>query len=69
MEGIFKEGHPLLPKIPDLSYYNWTTQKVNSTDSTFFRVDAGPKERLSFNRFVKEVNKIILKKLSIIKIN
>ena len=48
MEGVFKEGHPLLPKISDLSYYNWTTQKVNSTDSTFFRVDAGPKERLSF---------------------
>ena len=48
MEGVFKEGHPLLPKITDLSYYNWTTQKVNSTDSTFFRVDAGHKERLSF---------------------
>ena len=48
MEGVFKEGHPLLPKISDLSYYNWTTQKVNSTDSTFFRVDAGHKERLSF---------------------
>ena len=48
MEGVFKEGKPLLPKPTDLSYYNWTLQKVNSTDSTFFRVDAGPKERLSF---------------------
>ena len=48
MEGVFKEGKPLLPKPTDLSYYNWTLQKVNSTDSTFFRVDAGPKERVSF---------------------
>ena len=48
MNGIFKEGKPLLPKPTDLSYYNWTLQKVNSTDSNFFRVDAGPKERLSF---------------------
>ena len=48
MEGVFKEGRPLLPKPSDLSYYNWTLQKVLSTDSTFFRVDAGPKERLSF---------------------
>ena len=48
MEGVFKEGRPLLPKPTDLSYYNWTLQKVNSQDSTFFRVDAGPKERLSF---------------------
>jgi hypothetical protein len=48
MEGIFKEGKPLLPKPSDLSYYNWTLQKVMSNDSTFFRVDAGPKERLSF---------------------
>ena len=48
MEGVFKEGKPLLPKPTDLSYYNWTLQKVNSTDSTFLRVDAGPKERLSF---------------------
>jgi hypothetical protein len=48
MEGIFKEGKPLLPKPTDLSYYNWTLQKVMSNDSTFFRVDAGPKERLSF---------------------
>ena len=48
MEGVFKEGKPLLPKPTDLSYYDWTLQKVNSTDSTFFRVDAGPKERLSF---------------------
>ncbi len=48
MEGVFKEGKPLLPKPTDLSYYNWTVQKVMSNDSTFFRVDAGPKERLSF---------------------
>ena len=48
MDGIFKEGKPLLPKPTDLSYYNWTLQKVMSNDSTFFRVDAGPKERLSF---------------------
>ena len=48
MEGVFKEGKPLLPKPTDLSYYNWTLQKVMSNDSTFFRVDAGPKERLSF---------------------
>ena len=48
MNGIFKEGRPLLPKPTDLSYYNWTLQKVMSNDSTFFRVDAGPKERLSF---------------------
>ena len=48
MDGVFKEGRPLLPKPSDLSYYNWTLQKVYSNDSTFFRVDAGPKERLSF---------------------
>ena len=48
MESVFKEGRPLLPKPTDLSYYNWSLQKVISTDSTFFRVDAGPKERLSF---------------------
>ena len=48
MDGVFKEGKPLLPKPTDLSYYNWTLQKVMSNDSTFFRVDAGPKERLSF---------------------
>ena len=48
MEGVFKEDRPLLPKPSYLSYYNWTLQKVLSTDSTFFRVDAGPKERLSF---------------------
>jgi hypothetical protein len=46
MDGIFKEGKPMLPKPSDLSYYNWTLQKVISNDSTFFRV--GPKERLSF---------------------
>ena len=48
MEGIFKEGKPFLPKPTDLSYYNWNIQKNISNDSTFYRVDAGPKERLSF---------------------
>lgn len=48
MDGVFKEGKPLVPKPTDLSYFNWTLQKVTSNDSTFFRVDAGPKERLSF---------------------
>lgn len=48
MDGVFKEGKPLIPKPTDLSYFNWTLQKVTSNDSTFFRVDAGPKERLSF---------------------
>ena len=48
MEQVFKEGKPLIPKPTDLSYYNWSAQKVLSNDSTFFRVDAGPKERLSF---------------------
>ena len=48
IEGVFKKGLPLLPKPSDLSYYNWTMQKITGKDSTFFRVDAGPKERLSF---------------------
>jgi hypothetical protein len=48
MDMVFKEGKPLIPKPTDLSYYNWSAQKVLSNDSTFFRVDAGPKERLSF---------------------
>ena len=48
MEAVFKEGHPLIPKSTDLSYYNWNIQKVNSLDSSFYRVDAGPKERLCF---------------------
>ena len=48
IEGVFTKGLPLLPKPSDLSYYNWTLQKVSGKDSTFFRVDAGPKERLSF---------------------
>ena len=48
MEGVFKEGKPFLPKPTDLSYYNWNLQKPIPNDSTFFRVDAGPKERLSF---------------------
>ena len=48
MEAVFKEGVPLMPKSTDLSYYNWNIQKINSLDSTFFRVDAGPKERLCF---------------------
>ena len=48
MEAVFEGGLPLIPKPNDLSYFNWNIQKVNSLDSTFFRVDAGPKERLSF---------------------
>lgn len=48
MEAVFKEGVPLIPKSTDLSYYNWNIQRINSLDSTFFRVDAGPKERLCF---------------------
>jgi len=48
MEDIFNGKKDLIPKQSDLSYYNWTLQKVYSTDSTFFRVDAGPSERLSF---------------------
>ena len=48
MEAVFKEGVPLMPKSTDLSYYNWNIQRINSLDSTFFRVDAGPKERLCF---------------------
>jgi hypothetical protein len=48
MEFVFKGQKDLIPRPTDLSYYNWTLQKVMSNDSTFFRVDAGPKERLSF---------------------
>ena len=48
MEAVFKEAVPLMPKSTDLSYYNWNIQRINSLDSTFFRVDAGPKERLCF---------------------
>ena len=33
--------------------YNWALQKVNSTDLTFFRVDAGPKERLIFKNNIE----------------
>jgi hypothetical protein len=47
-EQIFNGEKDLVPRPTDLSYYNWTVQKVHSNDSTFFRVDAGPKERLSF---------------------
>jgi hypothetical protein len=48
MELVFSGERDLIPKPSDLSYYNWMIQKVYSNDSTFFRVDAGPKERLSF---------------------
>jgi hypothetical protein len=47
-EQIFNGEKDLIPRINDLSFYNWSIQKVNHLDSTFFRVDAGPKERLSF---------------------
>ena len=54
MDGVFKKGSLLLLKPSDLSYYNWALQKVNSTDSTFFRVDAGwPKERLIFKNNIE----------------
>ena len=47
-DDIFNGKKDLVPKASDLSYYNWSSQKVTSGDSTFFRVDAGHKERLSF---------------------
>lgn len=47
-EEIFNGTKHLVPKPTDLSYYNWNLKKVFSNDSTFFRVDAGPKELLSF---------------------
>jgi hypothetical protein len=47
-EDIFNGTKDLVPKQTDLSYYSWNQKKVCSNDSTFFRVDAAPKERLSF---------------------
>lgn len=47
-EEIFNGNKHLIPRPSDLSYYNWNSQRVFSNDSTFFRVDAGHKERLSF---------------------
>lgn len=47
-EEIFNGSKDLIPRPSDLSYYNWNQKKVYSNDSTFFRVDAAPKERLSF---------------------
>ena len=47
-EDIFNGKKDLIPRSSDLSYYNWNSQRVYSCDSTFFRVDAGHKERLSF---------------------
>lgn len=47
-EQIFNEEKDLVPRSSDLSFYNWSIQRVYSNDSTFFRVDAGAKERLSF---------------------
>lgn len=47
-EEIFTGKKDLVPKPTDLSYYNWTVQKIVSNDSNFFRVDANAKERLSF---------------------
>lgn len=47
-EEIFNGSKDLIPKPSDLSYYSWNQKKVYSNDSTFFRVDAGPKELLSF---------------------
>ncbi|MCQ2817793.1 MAG: DUF4464 domain-containing protein [archaeon] len=48
MALFFEEKRDLIPRPSDLSYYNWSSQNVKSNDSTFFRVDAGFKERLSF---------------------
>lgn len=48
MEDFFNEKKDLIPKITDLSYYNWNNQTAKSTDSTYFRVDAAGKEKLSF---------------------
>jgi hypothetical protein len=47
-EEIFSGEKDLVPRRSDLSFYNWTTQKDFSNDSTFFRVDATANERLSF---------------------
>ena len=47
-EDIFTGKKDLVPRPTDLSYYNWTVQKNLSSDSSFFRVDANAKERLSF---------------------
>lgn len=47
-EEIFNGEKDLLPRRSDLSFYNWTSQKDFSNDSTFFRVDATANERLSF---------------------
>jgi uncharacterized protein (UPF0335 family) len=41
-ELIFNGEKDLMPRTTDLSHYNWNTQKPDSSDSTFFRVDAGP---------------------------
>jgi len=47
-EDYFIGEKDLIPRRSDLSFYNWTTQKDFSNDSTFFRVDATANERLSF---------------------
>lgn len=47
-EDIFNEKKDLVPRLTDLSYYNWTLGKISSVDSAYYKVDAGPKERLSF---------------------
>ena len=65
MDGVFKKGRLLLLKSSDLSYYNLALQKVNSTDSAFFRVDAGLKERLIFKNNIER--KIINDDLEYIK--
>lgn len=47
-EEIFNGTKDLIPRQSDLSFYSWNQKKIFSNDSTFFRVDAAPKERLSF---------------------
>jgi hypothetical protein len=47
-DDIFCGKKDLIPRKTDLSCYNWTLQKMHSNDSTYYRVDANTKERLSF---------------------
>ena len=62
---VYSKKRLLLLKSSDLSYYNLALQKVNSTDSASFRVDAGLKERLIFKNNIER--KIINDDLEYIK--
>ena len=46
-EDIFRSTNNWIKRFK-LCYYNWISQRVFSNDCTFFKVDAGNKERLSF---------------------